>query len=111
MNKIPTILQDYFLLTLDKRFESKSKSGLMTVNESYIAGTAEEEEGWEKNLHKRIYGTVISCPKSFSDDPIFAIDPGSPTPKRYISAEEIENKVKIGMRNYSRTDYSPTPLI
>lgn len=108
MNRLPIILNDYFLITLDERFESKSESGLITVNESYIAGSSAEEEGWEKNPHKRIYGTVESCPKSFSDHPIFAIDPGSPNPKRYIGGEEIENKVNWGMRGYSRSDYSPT---
>ena len=108
MDRIPTILFDYFLLTLDKRFESESESGLISVNESYIAGSSAEEEGWEKNPHKRIYGNVISCPEKFSDHSIFAIDPGSPNPKRYIGSAEIENKVKIGMRNYSRADYSPT---
>lgn len=108
MNRLPVILHDHFLLTLDKRFESKSKSGLISVNESYIAGTSEEEEGWEKNLHKRIYGTVVSCPKLFSDTPIFAVNPGSPPPKRYMSGDEIEHKIKIGMRNYSIADYSPT---
>lgn len=107
MEKLPELI-DYFLFTLDERFETKTESGLIKVNQAWIAGGEAEEEGWEKNPHKRLYGTIIAVPFAFSDTQVFAVDPGIPSPKRYISAEEIETKIKWGLRDYSKSDYAPT---
>ena len=100
-------LFDYFDFVVDKRFDDKTESGIIMINEAYISGGENEEiEGQVK--YRRIYGEVISIPKSFSGEKVTAIDPGLPSPKRYISGEEIEEKIKLGMRSYSKADYSPS---
>lgn len=99
-------LFDYFDFVVDRRFENESKSGLITINESYISGGDNEESEGQIN-HRRIYGDVISVPRAFSGEKVTAIDPGLPSPKRYISGDEIEEKIKLGMRSYSKADYSP----
>ena len=100
-------LHDYFDFVVDKRFENESKSGIITINESYISGGENEEAEGQIN-HRRIYGDVISVPRAFSGEKVTAIDPGLPSPKRYISGDEIQEKINLGMRSYSKADYSPT---
>lgn len=99
-------LFDYFDFVVDRRFENESESGIIIINESYISGGENEEAEGQIN-HRRIYGDVISVPRAFSGEKVMAIDPGLPSPKRYISGDEIAEKIKMGMRSYSKSDYSP----
>ena len=107
MSDLYTPLFDYFLFTVDKRFETKSESGIIMISEAYVSG-GENEESDEFNSHKRIYGQVVAVPRSFSDEKITAIDPGLPAPKKYIGAEFIQQMIASGARMWSKKDYSPT---
>lgn len=100
---------DYFFFSIDKIIESVvTKGGIISLNSAYYEGTAEEELGDERNVHKRIYGRVVAVPSKFSDMAVTAIDPGSPRPKRYIGGDEIAERIRMGHKNYSKKDYAPT---
>ena len=92
------IFRDYFMMTVDQRYESSiGPDGIITLNSAWIHSEAEE-----RFYHKRIYGRVEACPMEFSDMTIDLIDPGFPTPKKYISGEYIDHKIALGYKDYTR---------
>jgi co-chaperonin GroES (HSP10) len=98
-----TFFEDYITFALDKRFEEKSKSGIITINSAYL-----DPEESDRFLHKRIYGTVLSIPISYSDTKVHAIDPGLPTPKAFIGHEWIQDKINRGYKIHTNKDYYPS---
>jgi co-chaperonin GroES (HSP10) len=98
-----TPFEDYITFTIEKRYEDKSKSGIITINEAWI-----DPEESDRFVLKRIFGTVVSIPKSFSDTKVTAIDPGLPTPKAFVGHEWINDKVNRGYKNHSNKDYYPS---
>jgi co-chaperonin GroES (HSP10) len=97
-------LVDYFTVSIEHLYEEKkSKSGIIAVNTAWI----DEEEG-ERFNHKRIYGTVLSVPKSYSQNAYRAIDSGMPAYRKFIGHEEIVDKINRGYRNHAEKSYYPS---
>lgn len=98
---------DYFLVTVDKKYESSVRdSGIITVNDAWVDKTLEET--YDRFQYKRIYGRVESCPLGYSDTTVSLVDPGIPAPRKYISHDMISAKVKEGYKHYGRHNYCPS---
>ncbi len=100
-----TFLEDYITFTIDKRYEDVAKSGIILINTAWI-----DDEESDRFIHKRLYGTVISVPLSYSDTKIRAIDPGLPQTKLYVGHDWIMDKINRGYKNHSNTDYYPSTV-
>jgi hypothetical protein len=99
------IIFDYIILELDRIFDVKEVSGLLSLNESYVDG-----EQRDRNIYKRIYGTVISIPRGYTDTKIEPIDPGVPNPKIYVGHDLIQSRVNEGYDWKAETHYYPTAV-
>jgi len=96
-----TPLQDYFIVSIERKIEdTKTKSGIITTNAAWI-----EESSMESYENKRIYGTVISVPESFSDSPYRAIDDGMPAYHKFVGHDHIVDKINRGYNNHDAKSY------
>lgn len=100
-----TFFQDYITFTIEKRYEDKTKSGLIIIDSNYI-----DPEESDRFNHKRLFGTVISVPSTFSKTKVRAIDPGLPTIKAFVGHDWIQDKVNRGYKNHSNKDYYPSTV-
>lgn len=98
-----TFFQDYITFTIDKRYEDKTKSGIIQIATTYL-----DPEESDRFSHKRLFGTVISVPKTFSEAKVRAIDPGLPTSKVFVGHDWIADKISRGYTNHSIKDYYPS---
>lgn len=86
------IINDFFVVSVDQKYESSvTKSGILTFNTAH-----QNDEVIERFEKKRIYGRIESIPLQFGNHAIDLIDPGVAHPRKYISSEYIEAKVKMG---------------
>ena len=97
-----TFLEDHVTFTIDKRYEDQSKSGIIMISTAWI-----DDEEAERFSHKRLYGTVVSVPLSYTDTKIKAIDPGQPQSKLYVGHDWIQEMVNRGHKMSSQ-DYHPS---
>ncbi len=96
------ILHDYFLVELDRLFETQeTKSGLLPLNEEWVQPNQED-----RNIYKRIYGTVVSVPRGFTSLKIDPIDPGHPNHRLFIGHDIIQHNVNEGYK-WSNDNYHP----
>lgn len=96
-----TIIQDYFMMTVDQRYESViNEDGILTLSTSWVNDTTVE-----RFAYKRCYGKIVACPQGYSENTVEIIDPGVPNPRLHISGEYIEQKVKKGYNEYGRKNY------
>lgn len=87
-----TITQDHYIVAIDQMFHSEvTKSGIITHNEAYS-----ELDDMKSNQHRRIFGTVLACPATFSDKIINLVDEGVPAYNLFISSDYIEAKANEG---------------
>ena len=99
-----TPIQDYFTVAIDCRYEeAKTKSGIILINTAWI----DDDEG-DRFQHKRIYGTVLSVPETYSDTPYRAIDDGMPAYHKFIGHDDIVDKINRGYRNHAEKSYYPS---
>lgn len=86
------IIQDYFIVLLDKKYNSDTtESGIIKINEAYL------EEWAEAHLkHRRQFGIIINAPAQFSDTVVDVILPGPPEPRLFVSSEHIMNMENLG---------------
>lgn len=98
------ILNDYYMVTVDQRYETTiNNEGIITLSTAWI-----NEETVERFAYKRCYGQIEGCPLQFSDTVVNIKDIGTPVPKKYISGEYIEKRVKMGYKGYSNANYACT---
>jgi co-chaperonin GroES (HSP10) len=99
-----TDLQDYFAVAIDCKYEeSKTKSGIILLNTAYV-----DDTDMDRYTNKRIYGTVVAAPRSFSNNPYRAIDDGKPNYRKYIGHDDIVDKINRGYRNHAEKTYYPS---
>ncbi len=99
------ILHDYFIVELEQLWEvKKTKSKIITLNDAHIQNRADDDD-WERNKFKRIYGTVISCPRGYSDQKINPIETGSPQPRIYIGHDMIQERINEGFKDFADGKY------
>lgn len=97
-------LTDYFTVSIDQLYEEKkTKSGIITINTAWI----DDDEGDRFN-HKRIFGKVLSVPKSFSNNAYRAVDSGMPTYRKFIGHDDIMDRINRGYRNHAEKSYYPS---
>jgi co-chaperonin GroES (HSP10) len=102
------ILHDYYNVLVDQIYEStKTKAGITTFNEGYLANQ-EDKETDEHFANKRLYGTVLTCPENFTDTQVELIDPGAPPPKRFISGEYLQMRANQGYKSKEKSYYYPS---
>lgn len=95
------MLRDFYLVWVDQIWESKeTKSGLITSNTNFIAKQNASEEVEDRGEFKRRYGYVMEVPASFSDNDVEMIDPGLPTPRRYVGHDWLQMMRIAGYRGY-----------
>lgn len=98
------ILQDSYIVAVDQVYESsKTKSGVITLNQAYVD---DEDEG--RHANKRVYGTVLSCPASFSDTVVSLIDIGYPPAHGYTGHDTIQTKSNQGISLSALPLYYPS---
>lgn len=97
------IINDYFMVSIDHKYESDNKNGIITLNAAWVNDTTEDRFGY-----KRLYGQIESCPLKYTDTLAYLIDPGLPAPRLYISGDHIEAKIKMGFKDYGRHNYNPS---
>ena len=104
MDKLPEIINDYFLVAIDKKYkDDKTEAGIITLNSAYI-----DEEDGDRYIHRVIKGEVVSVPKKFTNKDVHPIDLGMPPHVKSMSGHQIESLVKMGNRSFSRKDYKCT---
>lgn len=104
---------DYFLVTVDQKFETETtKSGIITLNGAWVEklydNPFEKEKVDNRYQYKRIFGRVEACPRGYSDEILSLIDPGSPEPRAYMSHDMIAAKIKMGHKGLGRHNYCPS---
>jgi hypothetical protein len=97
-----TILHDYFILELDRLFDVKEESGLISLNEAYASN-----EKRDANIYKRIYGKIVSVPRGYSGLKFDPVDPGYPNPKIYVGHDVISERAREGYPWTRETHYYP----
>lgn len=96
------IINDYFLMTVDQRYESTiSPSGIITLSSAWI-----HEEVIERFDYKRIYGKIQSVPLNFTEFALEPVDPGYPNPKVHLPAEFINQRKNSGYKRYGNHNYN-----
>lgn len=96
------IINDFFILSVDQKYEStQTKAGLTTLNTAH-----QNDTEIERFANKRIYGYVESVPVNFTRSVLDLVDPGVPAPRAYVSGEYIERKIRAGYKTMSREFYS-----
>jgi co-chaperonin GroES (HSP10) len=97
-------IEDYFVVEVERLYEdTKTKSGIILLNAAWI-----DDGDMDRNEHKRIYGKVISVPKSFSDRAFRAVDEGMPSYRKFIGHDDIVDKINRGYRNHDHKSYYPS---
>jgi len=97
------VLQDYFVVLVDKIYESiTTKSGILTSAAEHYLSNEEDKETDEHYAHKRQYGTVLTCPESFTQELVELIDPGLPAPKKFISGDYLQMRSNQGYSGYNK---------
>lgn len=71
--------------------DGKTESGIITLNEANI-----NEEQDDRFQYKRLFGTVVGVPLSFSDQPISAVDEGKPAYTMFVGHDSIVDKRNRG---------------
>jgi co-chaperonin GroES (HSP10) len=102
------ITNDFYLVLVDQLFESsKTESGIITMNTAAINPETED-----RTQHKRRYGVVMEVPFNFTNADVAMVDPGLPSPKRFVGHEWIEQMRQSGysqgLRPYDERAYYPS---
>lgn len=98
------ILHDYYVVAIDKLYDdSASPSGIVTLNAAYI-----NEEADDRFVHKRIYGTVLGVPETFSDTIVELVDPGFPPARTFVGGDYLQMRANQG---YDGRAYKPESYI
>lgn len=102
------LTNDYYLVLVDQLFESSvTPSGIITRNTAVI-----DEETEDRSEVKRRYGKVLEVPLNFTDTVVAPVDPGLPSPKRFVGHDWIEMMRmmghKQGVRPYDEKVYYPS---
>lgn len=96
--------QDYFIVEIERRYEdAKTKSGIIMLNTAWV-----DDEEMERFQYKRIYGTVLSCPLSFSENPWRPIDDGMPPYRKFVGHDDIIDRINRGHRSHDNKTYYPS---
>lgn len=97
------LLQDFFLVWVDKIWESKTtKSGIITSNTAIHNSSMETTES---GAHKRRYGYVVEAPAGYSDRHFERIDPGLPTPRAYVGHDVMQMARLAGVRGFREHEH------
>lgn len=97
------IIHDYFIVALDRIFDVQTtKKGIITLNEAYI-----EEGERDRNIYKRIYGTVASVPRGYTHLNIDPLDPGVPNHRIFVGHDVISGRVNEGYKWSREEHYHP----
>lgn len=97
-------IQDYFTVLIESRYnERKTKSGIILINTAWI-----DDTDMDRNEHKRIYGTVVSVPRMFSDNGYRAVDDGMPAYHKFVGHDDIVDRMNRGFTNHSDKAYYPS---
>lgn len=97
-----TIIHDYCIIELDRLFDVREESGLLTLNEAYV-----QPGERDRNIYKRIHGIVTAMPRGFSGQKIDPIDPGVPNHKIYVGHDIIAERINEGYPWARETHYYP----
>lgn len=99
------LIHDYYIVQIDQRYESGNK--LKKINTAIFRDTqdAPEQRDDAHYRHKRLYGTIVACPLSFTDTVVSLIDPGKPGYGVYISHDFIVNRINQGFRGRDLPQY------
>jgi co-chaperonin GroES (HSP10) len=98
---------DYFLVTVDQKYESEiTPSGIITTNAAFVDVNYKETD--DRYRYKRIFGRVEACPRGFSNTTHSLVDPGIPAPTKYMSHDMICQRIRMGHREMSRRNYNPS---
>lgn len=102
------LTNDYYLVLVAQLFESRTTpAGIITMNTAIVNPETEE-----RTEHKRRYGTVLEIPANFTDADVSMVDPGLPSPRRYVGHEWIEMMRQAGysqgLRPYDQAVYYPS---
>jgi co-chaperonin GroES (HSP10) len=98
------ILKDSYIVAMDQRYESSTtKAGIITLNAAYVN---DEDEG--RHISKRVYGTVVQCPETFSDTVVSLVDIGYPPAHGYVGHDLIQAKSNQGMSLRALPTYYPS---
>lgn len=94
--------RDYYIVWVDNIWETgKTKSGIITLNDSYIHKQNAGDEVEDRGQYKRRYGIVEQVPLTFSDvEQIDFIDPPGPQPRKYIGHAFIQEMNNQGVRGF-----------
>jgi co-chaperonin GroES (HSP10) len=96
------MIQDYFTVAIDCKYEeAKTKSGIILINTAYI-----DDEDMDRYEHKRLYGTVLAVPATYSDQAHRAIDEGMPRYTKFVGHDSIVDKINRGYRNHDHKSYN-----
>lgn len=102
------LTNDYYLVLVGQLFESfTTPSGLISSNTAVINPETED-----RTEHKRRYGTIMEVPLNFTDADVAMVDPGLPSPRKYVGHEWIEKMrqsgYRQGIRQYNERAYYPS---
>lgn len=102
------LTNDYYLVLVDQLFESSTTpAGIITMNTAVVNPETED-----RTQHKRRYGKILEVPANFTDAHVDMVDPGLPSPRKYINHEWIEMMRQAGhrqgLRLYDERAYYPS---
>lgn len=97
-----TIIHDYVILELDRIYDVREVSGIITLNDAYI-----QEGERDRNIYKRIHGTVTAIPRGYTDLKIDPQDPGMPNPRIFVGHDIIAERVSEGYPWTREEHYHP----
>lgn len=97
-----TIIHDYCIIELDRLFDVKEQSGLLTLNEAHV-----QPGERDRNIYKRICGIVTALPRGYTDLKIDPQDPGVPNHKIYVGHDIIAERANEGYPWTRETHYHP----
>lgn len=99
------ILRDYLLIAVDSMYEkAQTQAGLIMLNDAWLETKDGEEKERYRFQYKRIWGEVVSLPRSYSDTPVYPLDMGEPNPHLYVSHDTINDMRNRGY-DWNRNDY------
>lgn len=100
------LIHDYYILMVDQRYETQ-EGDLTAINTAIFRDTqdAQEQRDDAHYRHKRVYGKIMTCPISFTDEMVDVVDPGRPGYGVYIGHDFISHAVRRGMKGNAIPKY------
>lgn len=101
------LIHDYYIVSVDQRYEVK-KGSLTAVNSAIFRDSVDTPEHKRDDAHyrhKRLWGTILTCPSSFTAEMVELVDPGRPPYGGYIGHDYISLKIREGYRGRAVPKY------